>query len=240
MITPPGDFSSHYGPEFLATTVRRQITGHNSKCIRWLAAFVLAGVLSLLASPVCHAQASTTYSYDSSNRVIQAISSTGAGVQYQYDPAGNTLAVNSITPQTLSIGTPDTVTFSTAGEAALLSLTVTAGQPVALAESSLMIVPSTAAVTFNVYNSSGLLVGSFNTSSAGSIDLSSLAPGTYSVIVLPSSGATGSVRLALNQSSAGGSGGDSDGPLPIWALVALGSGLLGLVRRADHRRRRAA
>jgi YD repeat-containing protein len=201
-------------------------------------AFALIIVLSLLSSQTCQAQASTTYSYDSSNRVIQAISSTGAGVQYQYDAAGNTLSVNAITPQGLAEGTPDTVTFSTAGEAALLSLTITPGQPVVLMESSLMTSPSNATVTVSVYNSAGSLVGSFNTGAGSSIDLSALSPGTYSVVVVPASGATGTLRLALNAESSGGASGDSDGPLPIWALIALGSGLLGLVRRADRRLRR--
>jgi uncharacterized protein RhaS with RHS repeats len=60
----------------------------------WFAAFALTSVLGFLNSPACYAQASTTYSYDSSNRVIQAISSTGAGAHYQYDAARNTLSAN--------------------------------------------------------------------------------------------------------------------------------------------------
>jgi len=49
-----------------------------------------------------YAQATTIYFYDRSNRVVQAISTTGAGVQYQYDAAGNTTAILAITPQQLS------------------------------------------------------------------------------------------------------------------------------------------
>ena len=194
----------------------------------WLAAFSIHALMFLVA-PVCFAQAATTYSYDSSNRVIQAISSSGAGVQYQYDAAGNTLAVNTLTPEGLAKGTPDTVTFATAGEAALLSLTITAGQPVVLTESSQMTSPSNAAVAVYVYNSAGNLVGSFNTSSGNSIDLSSLTAGTYSVVVVPATGTTGSLQLALNPMSSGD--GATDGPLPIWSLVALGMGLLGLGNR---------
>jgi YD repeat-containing protein len=205
---------------------------------RFLAATALFAALTLFTTGACYAQASTAYSYDNSNRVIQAISSTGTGVQYQYDAAGNTIAVNAISPEALAQGTPDTVTFLTAGEAALLVLTISAGQPVVLTESSLMTSPSGAAVTVNVYNSAGILVGSFSTASGNSIDLSALAPGTYSVIVVPASGATGSLQLALNAGSQQSGGGESDGPLPIWALVALGSALLGLGRRAERRLRR--
>ena len=205
----------------------------------WLSALTLTWVAGLAYSAACHAQATTVYSFNNSNRVVQAISSTGAGVQYQYDAAGNTVAVNAITPQGLAKGTPDTVTFATAGEANLLSISIAAGQPVVLTESSLMVSPSGAAVTVNVYKSVGALVGSFNTSSSSSIDLSSLSPGTYSVVVVPASGATGSLQLALNAGTiGGGSGGETDGPLPLWALVALGGGLLGIGRRAEKRLRR--
>src|ERR1700733_478057 len=206
---------------------------------QWLrfAVFALTGVLSLLASPVCQAQVSTTYSYNSSNQVTQAISSTGAGVQYQYDDAGNMLSVNAITPQALSSGTPDTVNFSTAGAAAPLSLTITAGQPVVLTESALTTSPSNSAVTVNVYNSAGILVASFNTASSNSVDLSNLPAGTYTVVVVPSSGATGSLQLALNAGSSGDSD-ETDVPLPSWALFALGATLFGIGQRAARRQRR--
>jgi hypothetical protein len=104
-----------------------------------------------------------------------------------------------------------------------------------------MISPSNAAVTVNVYDSTGTLVGSFNTATSGSIDLSGLSPGTYSIVVVPASGAMGSLHLALNLgTNRGGSGVESDGPLPLWALIALGGGLLGIGRRAEKRRRRVA
>jgi YD repeat-containing protein len=209
---------------------------------RRFAAFALTSLLSLLASPVCQAQVSTTYSYNSSNQVTQAISSTGTGVQYQYDAAGNTLSVNPITPQALSSGTPDTVNFSTAGAAASLSLTITAGQPVVLTESALTTSPSNSAVTVNVYNSAGILVASFNTASSNSVDLSNLPAGTYTVVVVPSRGTTGSLQLALNAGSSGSSGGsdETDVPLPTWALFALGAALFGIGQRATRRQRRAA
>lgn len=207
---------------------------------RQIAGSMLVMFLGLLKFGACYAQATTTYSHDNSNRVIQAISSTGAGVQYQYDAAGNTIAVNALSPEALAQGTPDTVTIATGGEAALLTITITAGQPVVLTESSLMISPSGSAVAVNVYNSAGMLVGSFNSSSGNSVDLSSLSPGSYSVVVVPASGATGSLQLALNAGSQQGVGGESDGPMPIWALVVLGSGLLSLIRRANKRIRRPA
>jgi YD repeat-containing protein len=206
-----------------------------------IAALALTALVETTCPAPCYAQATTVYSFDSSNRIIQAISSTGAGVQYQYDAAGNTVAVNAISPQALTQGTGDTVTFSTAGEAALLSITINPGQPVVLSESSLLTFPSNAAVTVNVYDSTGSLAASFNAATSGSIDLSGLSPGTYSIVVVPASGATGSLQLALSAGTGGsGSGGESDGPIPIWALVALGAGLLGIGRRAENRRQRAA
>src|SRR5580692_3591071 len=90
---------------------------------------ILGGILvaGALASTAVHAQATTTYSYGSSNQLLQAISSAGTGVAYQYDPAGNLLAVNEITPQELNPGSGDTITISTPGEAKLLSFIITTG-----------------------------------------------------------------------------------------------------------------
>jgi hypothetical protein len=70
------------------------------------------------------------------------------------------------------------VTFSTPGEASLVSLTITAGNPVVLSTSYLTTVPANAPVTVNVYNSDGVLVCTFNTTAGSSVDLSSEPPGT--------------------------------------------------------------
>ena len=207
---------------------------------RLIAPFVLTAFAGITYSDACHAQATTVYSFDDSNRVIQVISSTGAGVQYQYDAAGNTTAVNAISAAPLAQGTPDTATFSTPGQPTLISLSITAGQPVVLTVSSLTTIPSNSPVIVNVYNSAGSLVDSLNTSAGTSIDLSSLPPGAYSVIVVPTGGATGSVTLALNPEPAGGSSTPTDGPIPIWALVALGAGLVGIGFRNEKRLRRLA
>jgi YD repeat-containing protein len=207
---------------------------------RLIAPLLLAAFAGITYSDPCHAQATTVYSFDDSNRVIQAISSTGAGVQYQYDAAGNTTAVNAISPTPLAQGTPDTATFSTPGESTLISLSITAGQPVVLTVSSLTTSPSNSPLIVNVYNSAGSLVGSFNTSASNSVDLSSLPPGTYSVVVVPPSGATGTVTLALNPEPAGGSSAPIAVPIPIWALVALGTGLAVIGYRNEKRLRRAA
>lgn len=207
---------------------------------RLIAPLVLTAFAGITYSDACHAQATTVYSFDDSNRVIQAISSTGAGVQYQYDAAGNTTAVNAISATPLAQGTPDTATFSTSGEPTLISLSITAGQPVVLTVSSLMTTPSNSPLIVNVYNSTGSLVDSLNTSAGNSIDLSSLPPGTYSVVVVPPSGATGSVTLALNPEPAGGSSGPIAVPIPMWALVALAAGLVGIGYRNEKRLHRVA
>jgi YD repeat-containing protein len=207
---------------------------------RLIAPFVLAAFAGITYSDACHAQATTVYSFDGSNQVIQAISSSGAGVQYQYDAAGNTTAVHAISATPLAQGAPDTATFSTSGEPTLISLSLTAGQPVVLTVSSLMTTPSNSPLIVNVYNSAGSLVDSLNTSAGNSIDLSSLPPGTYSVVVIPPSGATGSVTLALNPEPTGGSSAPIAVPIPIWALVALAAGLVGIGYRNEKRLHRVA
>jgi YD repeat-containing protein len=229
-----------YREGIFAEKRRSSLTCRRSDLIRSTAVLALTSATSFLCLPACDAQVSTTYSYNSSNQVIQALSSAGVGVQYQYDAAGNTVAVTAISATALAQGTPDTVTFLTPGESTLLSLSITAGQPVVLTESSLMTTPSNSPLTVNIYNSAGSLVGSFNTAASSSIDLSNLPAGTYSVVVIPSSGVTGSLTLALNSEPAGGESGATDGPLPIWALVVLGAGLVGIGYRNEKRLRRVA
>ncbi len=97
--------------------------------IRWCNASGLAACACFLGSSVCRAQVSTIYSYNNSNRVIQAIRSTGSGVLCQYNAVRNMVGVIAIGPQQLTSGTPDIITFSALGKAALLSITLTNGQP---------------------------------------------------------------------------------------------------------------
>jgi YD repeat-containing protein len=205
---------------------------HPTKFRRFICAATIAAAW-LGGSPASYSQVSTVYSYNSSNRIIQAIDSTGSGVQYQYDAAGNIVAVVAVGAQQLTAGTPDTVTLSTPGEAALLTFTLTNGQDDSLADSSITLSPAGSSVTVDVYNSAGTLVGSFNTGTASSINLSGLPAGTYSAIVEPASGVTGTLQLALN--ATGGSGGGTAAPIPIWSLVALGMGLFAIGRRAQQR-----
>lgn len=202
--------------------------------------FILGGIfiVAALAGTAAHAQAVTTYSYNGSNRLIQAISSAGTGVQYQYDAAGNPTAVNALTPQALNPASTDTVTMSTPGEAQLLSFTIVGGQPVMLAVSALMTSPAGSSVAVNISNSSGAVVVSFTAPAGTSVDLSSLPPGTYFAVVVPAAGATGSLQLAYQGGgNSGGNAGSADGPLPLWAPVVLGLALIGMGWRADPRRR---
>lgn len=197
-----------------------------------LLAVAASGVFSYSTCAV--AQVATTYSYDGSNRLIQALASNGSGVQYQYDAAGNVRALTPVTPQALGSGSVDTVSWSTPGEAQMLAFTVTAGQPLALSAANLTTNPPGAAVTVNVYNAVGVLVGSFSTAS-GSLDLSSVPAGQYTAIVVPASGSTGSLQVSLTASN-GTASGDTDLPLPSWSIFALGLGLLGILQWSQRRR----
>jgi len=101
--------------------------------------------------------------------------------------------------QNWTSGGSNTVNFSSLGQATVLSsLTIPTNRSITLNESALVTSPSNAAVTFTLYNSSGTAVGSFSSANSSSLTLSGLPPGTYSLLVTPAAGATGSVQLTAS------------------------------------------
>jgi len=107
--------------------------------------------------------------------------------------------VSAVAEQNWTSGAANTVTFSSPGQATVLSsLTVPANRSITLTESALATSPSNSAVTFTLYNSSGTAVGSFSSANSSSLTLAGLPAGTYSVLVTPAAGATGSVQLATS------------------------------------------
>jgi trimeric autotransporter adhesin len=103
---------------------------------------------------------------------------------------------------TLAVGTPDTITLSAAGQNALLTFTVAAGQSASLSAGSVTTSPGGTAVIFYVYNSAGQLVTQTSLAASGSI-LGSVAAGTYTILVAPNSAATANVQLTLAPGSSG-------------------------------------
>ena len=127
----------------------------NASRSRWMILFFWAAIFGLAYSAKLLAQVTTNHSYNGANCISTAITSTGTGVQYLCDAGGSTTSLVSVTPQSLTLGSPYTVTFSSSSGAGLLSMSVATGQILTLTESSLAISPSVDAVTIDVFNTSG-------------------------------------------------------------------------------------
>lgn len=98
---------------------------------------------------------------------------------------------------TLALDTPKTVTISIPGQIAELDFTATAGQTVTLDMSSIVTTPSGEYVYVRVYNSAGSQVNWAAGTASATLNLSSLAAGTYTVLVEPSEAATATLQIEL-------------------------------------------
>jgi YD repeat-containing protein len=103
---------------------------------------------------------------------------------------------------TLALNTPDSIALSAAGQDALVTFTVAAGQSASLNTSSLSTSPGSTAVIFYIYNSAGQLVTQTSLAATGTV-LGSVAAGTYTVLVAPNSAATANLQLTLAPGSSG-------------------------------------
>jgi YD repeat-containing protein len=97
---------------------------------------------------------------------------------------------------TLALNMPQNLTL-VPGQDTWLTFTATTGQTVAVSASSIVTTPSNQNVTVAVYNSSGTAVGSATGTSSATVNLPSLAAGTYSVLVVPSYGASATLQVTL-------------------------------------------
>lgn len=179
---------------------------------------------------IAGAEAATTqYSYDNLGRLTQAAQTNGSTVQYQYDANGNPISSTLSNNSTLTLNTPLNINVATPGQTATLSFSATAGQSLTLNLIGISSSPAGSAVTVSVYNPSGVLVTSSSGSTTTTLTLNNLSAGTYSVVITPQIGTTAAMQVSL--ASAAVQSTDADAPLPAWAMLALGLGLLGITRR---------
>lgn len=166
----------------------------------------LAPALLAFAASLSRADAPILYSHDAANRLIQAVNSTGTGVGFQYDANGNLTGLNSFSPPALTPGTAQTVQITAPGGNAVLGFTSTgAGSAMTLSIQPVATVPAGAPVQVSVYDPSGALVTSESSTGSTTLSLPALAAGSYTVVVSPENGATGSVQVTL-QSTSGSTG----------------------------------
>jgi YD repeat-containing protein len=152
--------------------------------------------LALFTGTLHVAESSTLYSYDAQNRLIQETDTTGISLQFQYDSNGNLVKVTAVTPSALALGAGQSVQIASGAEA-LYTFTVGANQGLSLITRSITTSPGSAPVNISVFNSSGMLVGSGSTATGATLNLPTLATGTYTVVVAPQNSATASLQLTL-------------------------------------------
>jgi YD repeat-containing protein len=87
------------------------------------------------------------------------------------------------------------VSLSTAGQNESLSFTALGGTAVTISAAAITTTPANTSVGFYVYNSTGALVGSGSGTTTATLNLGSLAAGTYSLIIAPSNGATATMQV---------------------------------------------
>jgi YD repeat-containing protein len=103
----------------------------------------------------------------------------------------------------LSAGTPLNTNLSSPGQNALLNFTATAGQTLALNVGSIMTTPANTSVYTYVYNAGGTQIGSMSGTTSTTLNLTNLAAGTYSVLIVPLNAATATAQVALANALSG-------------------------------------
>jgi len=98
---------------------------------------------------------------------------------------------------TLTAGVPLSLVLNVPGREALPTFAATAGQNIAVTMSSIATTPSGKLVYMNVYNAAGTLVSSTSSTTQATLNLTNLAAGTYSVLILPQYAATASLQLQI-------------------------------------------
>jgi hypothetical protein len=97
---------------------------------------------------------------------------------------------------TLTLNTPQNVTLAAKGQNAWLTFSIASAQTVTVTTSGITSTPANTSYGVVVYNSAGTSVGSTSTTSGNTLTLTSLAAGTYNVLIGPSSPATATLQVS--------------------------------------------
>lgn len=197
------------------------------------ATFLIAPIVlfAVLVSGGAGAQTVTNYSYDSLQRLTGATTGSG-GIQYSYDANGNLTSITRTSSSSLSPNQPLDINLNVPGQSASFTFSITGDGNATIYLNSISTSPPGSSVSVAVYNSSGALVSSTSGTTNATLSLSGLPVGTYTVVLTPPSSSTASLQVSLAVAAEPDMGG---APLPAWAYVLLGAGLLGALARA-HRR----
>lgn len=108
-----------------------------------------------------------------------------------------TLHVSPAVNTALTVGTPLSLSLPVAGQFAMLPFTATSGQSLTLSLTSISTSPGQS-VHVAVFNASGTQIASNSGSGSATLNLTSLAAGTYTVQISPFFGGTASAQVTLN------------------------------------------
>jgi trimeric autotransporter adhesin len=104
---------------------------------------------------------------------------------------------------TLTAGTAQSVPLAAMGQAAWLSFTATAGQTFALYVSGITSTPANTSYAVTVYNSAGTSVASGSGTTGTTLNLPSLAAGTYNVLIASATPSTATMQATLEPQTGG-------------------------------------
>src|SRR6185437_3235594 len=153
---------------------------------------------SMLTDPNCY----TTTPGDSCAVTMYKLPQTGTyTVRFDSPPqqqmSFNVFIVQAVTA-TLATNSPLTVSLPTQGQYAVITYTATGGPDAALQLSSVSTTPANQSVYLSMYNSAGTQVASLSSSGGSTTtNLTNLAAGTYTLLVIPNNAATANLRITL-------------------------------------------
>jgi len=200
--------------------------------------FCTCAILLIAPFGQLFAQSTSTYSYDNLKRLTQASATSGESLQYDYDPDGNLVSINTSNATTLSLNHALDVNIQSPGEGVTVSFSATAGQALSLNLNSVSTTPGGGSVSVSVLNSAGQVVATTTVSESAAISMPSLAAGTYSLVVAPPAGEIATFEMSLEQSGSNNEVADTDGPMPSWAYVAMALAMIFLIAQQQIRSRR--
>ena len=111
---------------------------------------------------------------------------------------GAALSLPSDVTGTLTLNNSTTVALTSLGQQAAFTFVATANEAVILSVGSITTTPANTPVTFYIYNASNVLVNQISLTTDGTLNVGTLAAGTYSVVVAPSNAATGTVNINMD------------------------------------------
>jgi trimeric autotransporter adhesin len=153
---------------------------------------------AILADPNCYVGTSCSIP-------LRNLTQTGSYTLVVDPAAAQSMSFNVVASQavtaTLTAGTAQSLSLSVPGQYGVVSFSNSAVQTVTLNFDSVTTSPANQSISVTVYNSSGSSVGGMSGAIGGTLTLTNLAAGNYTIVVLPANAATANLQLYLGSST---------------------------------------